>query len=428
MKVFKFGGASVKDAQGIKNVGAILEKYRGEKIVVVLSAMGKTTNALENIVASAHYDEAAHLCAELENSHLDVAKACITGERQEAIADAIGKMFAEMRQLLAQYPGNVPDERYDRIVSFGERLSVLIAEAYLKGTGLNVSHQDARRNICTDSNFREANVDFQQTETNIKRNFSDAFKQSDIIITEGFIGETKGGKTTTLGREGSDYTAAIIAYCLRPDSVTIWKDVEGVLNADPKWFDNTVKIDHLSYQDALELAYYGATVIHPKTIKPLQNKNIPLFVKSFLKPAEAGTQIDNRLTHLPVPCFIFKVNQVLLSISPKDFSFIVEANLSRIFRELAASRVKVNVMQNSALNFSICMDNEPGKVPALIASLSDDFRVLYNDNLELVTIRYYDQATIDRVCIDKKVLLEHKSRYTVQLVVQPEAPHAGAVK
>ncbi len=418
MKVFKFGGASVKDAQGVKNVGSILKKYPNDKIVVVVSAMGKTTNALENVVKAASYEEADKLIKDIEEYHYKAAKECITRKWKDQIGSTFEKSFESLRKIVKDYPKENFEERYDQIVSFGERLSNHMLSAYLSDEGIPNMWLYAGRNIATDDNYRDANVNFPTTESWLKANVPEVFKVADILIIEGFIGTNKAGKITTLGREGSDYTAAIVAYCLDAESVTIWKDVPGVLNADPKWFDNTIKIDHLSYQDAIELSYYGATVIHPKTIKPLQNKGIPLFVKSFLKPEDAGTRIDNDFSHLPVPCFIFKVNQVLVSVSPKDFSFIVEENLSRIFKDMARHKVKVNVMQNSALNFSICMDDDAEKVPALIEALKEDFRVLYNKNLELVTIRYYDQATIDRVCINKKVLMEHKSRYTVQLVVQ----------
>lgn len=243
-------------------------------------------------------------------------------------------------------------------------------------------------------------------------------QQEQIIITQGFIGVTSENFTTTLGREGSDFTAAILAWCMNAESVTIWKDVPGVLNADPKWFNETKLISQLTYQDAIELTYYGATVIHPKTIKPLQNKNIPLYVRSFLDSKKDGTKIHDQQVSLPIPCFIFKVNQVLLSISPKDFSFIVEENLGDIFELFAAQRVKMNVMLNSAISFSVSVDNDHKKIPILLEHLRNNYRVLYNENVELVTIRYYDQATIDRVTNNKQIFLEVKSRYTVQLVMK----------
>ncbi|HXB10591.1 MAG TPA: aspartate kinase [Bacteroidia bacterium] len=421
MKVFKFGGASVKDAQGVKNVGAILKKYAGEKIAVVISAMGKTTNALENLVRSKDEKEVDRILAEIKQYHFNILEELFL-DKKNPVYNLLEGEFNKIKQILSITPssrqGAEFDEEYDQVVSMGEVISSRIVSVYLNDNGANNQWVDAREVICTDDNYREGNVNFEKTSKKAKEALIPIAEEKGIVITQGFIGKTPTGKTTTLGREGSDYTAAVLAYCLDVESVTIWKDVPGVLNADPKWFDNTIKIDHLSYQDAIELSYYGATVIHPKTIKPLQNKGIPLFVKSFLKPEDAGTRIDNDFSHLPVPCFIFKVNQVLVSVSPKDFSFIVEENLSRIFKDMAKHKVKVNVMQNSALNFSICMDDDGEKVPALIETLKEDFRVLYNKNLELVTIRYYDQATIDRVCINKKVLMEHKSRYTVQLVVQ----------
>jgi aspartate kinase len=279
---------------------------------------------------------------------------------------------------------------------------------------------DVRGLIQTDNTYREGKVDWELTQKLVDKELKPLISgtQKNIVVTQGFLGGTSENFTTTLGREGSDYTAAILAYTTDSESVTIWKDVPGVLNADPKWFDETQKLDQISYQDAIELAYYGATVIHPKTIKPLQNKKIPLIVKSFVNPSEKGTIINDVQSPLPVPCFIFKINQVLLSISPKDFSFIMEQNLSEMFNLFAERQVKVNVMQNSAISFSISIDNDERKVPDLIKTLQQDYKVLYNEGLELITIRYYDQATIDRVTVGKKILLEVKSRYTVQLVVK----------
>jgi aspartate kinase len=298
----------------------------------------------------------------------------------------------------------------------GEIISSKIVAAYLKEAGLPVRWVDVRDIVKTDNTYREGKVEWNETEKLAREKLGS--KKNEIILTQGFLGGTSENFTTTLGREGSDYTAAILAYCLDAESVTIWKDVPGVLNADPKWFDETKLIDQLSYQDAIELAYYGATVIHPKTIKPLQNKNIPLYVRSFVKPSEKGTVINDIQSPLPVPCFIFKVDQVLISLSPKDFSFIVEENFSDIFKLFARHGVKVNTMQNSAISFSICVDSNPKKVPVLIRELQEQYRVLYNEKVELITIRYYDQPTIDRVALGKIILLEVKSRYTVQLVVK----------
>lgn len=417
MKVFKFGGASVKDAAGVKNVAAILKLFPKDEIIVVVSAMGKTTNALEKLARPKDKQEEKTAWQEIADYHNKII-AELFPDKKASIYSDIEKDLAQLQKVAADYSHKIYDERYDQVVSIGEVISTRIVSAYLAAEHITNEWIDARSIICTDNNYRDAKVDFEKTRKKIEANILPIIKKSRVVVTQGFIGQTTGKKTTTLGREGSDYTAAIIAYCMDAESVTIWKDVPGVLNADPKWFDNTIKIDHLSYQDAIELAYYGATVIHPKTIKPLQNKNIPLFVKSFVDPAAEGTRIDNDSTQLPVPCFIFKVNQVLISLSPKDFSFIVEESLSHIFDTLAKYKVKTNVIQNSAINFSLCIDDDADKIPALTKALQKDFRVLYNTKLELVTIRYYDQPTIDRVCLNKKILLEHKSRYTVQIVMQ----------
>ncbi|MEO8759297.1 MAG: aspartate kinase, partial [Bacteroidia bacterium] len=290
--------------------------------------------------------------------------------------------------------------------------------AYFNEAGSACQWLDARGIIQTDNTYNDGNVDFELTQQLAETDLLPLFKHHDIILTQGFIGGTSENFTTTLGREGSDYTAAILAYSTHAESVTIWKDVPGVLNADPKWFSDTKKIDELTYQDAIELAYYGATVIHPKTIKPLQNKNIPLYVKSFLKPETEGTVIKDSQKQLPIPSFIFKINQMLITISPRDFSFIAEDNLSKIFALFHEHQVKINVMQLSAISFSVCVDMDDRKIKPLIQILQSDYKVLYNDALELVTIRYYDQSTIDRVCLNKEVLMEQKSRYTVQLVVR----------
>ncbi|GAB2554326.1 aspartate kinase [Spirosoma aerophilum] len=410
MKVFKFGGASVKEAAGVRNLAEIVKK-QGKDVVVVVSAMGKTTNALESLVRAyvdKRPDALQAQLAGLKSYHTNIMNE-LTGDFSQ-----VHQTFAQLENYLQSPVRDHYDEVYDQIVSVGEILSTQIIAAHLTSTGLATHWIDARQVVRTDSTFREGRVDWDTT----SRQINSAVRKKGVCITQGFIGQSADNRTTTLGREGSDYTAAIFAYCLNAESVTIWKDVPGVLNADPKWFDDTVLLDKLTYQDAIELAYYGATVIHPKTIKPLQNKGIPLYVKSFLKPEAPGTVIGNYERHLTVPSFIFKVNQVLISLHPNDFSFIAEDNLSRIFGRFAQAGVKINLMQNTAISFSVVVDNNPDRVPALIALLRDDFRVSYNDNLELITIRYYDQGTIDRVLPNKRLLLEQKSRYTVQLVVK----------
>ena len=411
MKVFKFGGASVKDAAGVRNLAEIV-RTQGQQAVIVVSAMGKTTNALERIVRAHMNQQADEASAELQ-----ALRAYHEGIMRELPGDftAVYQTINDLETYLTQSPTSAYDETYDQIVSLGEVLSTQIVAAYLIQAGIPARWTDARLLVRTDATFREGRVNWDQT----NRLITEAVSADVVTVTQGFIGQTKSSRTTTLGREGSDYTAAIFAYCLNAQSVTIWKDVPGVLNADPKWFDETVLLEKLTYQDAIELAYYGATVIHPKTIKPLQNKGIPLYVRSFVQPDAPGTVIGNFEQHLSIPSFIFKINQVLISLHPNDFSFIAEDNLSRIFGWFAQMGVKINLMQNTAISFSVAVDGDSGRVPALLEPLKQDFRVSYNEGLELITIRYYDQTTIDRVLIGKKLLLEQKSRYTVQLVVRP---------
>lgn len=425
MKVFKFGGASVKDAEAVRNVAAVLKQFEGENIIVVLSAMGKTTNALEALT-DAFFNASGKsetLLAEVKKYHFDIIEQLFPN-KNHPIYDEINNTFVELHWAIEGETTNSYDYEYDQIVSIGEIVSTKIVSAYLSEVGVKNSWKDARDFIQTDNTYREGKVDWEQTKTQVTNSLAISFDKlrmtggGNVVVTQGFIGGTSENFTTTLGREGSDYTAAILAYTTDAESVTIWKDVPGILNADPKWFNDTQKLEQLSYQDAIELAYYGATVIHPKTIKPLQNKKIPLFVKSFIAPDDTGTVINDVQTPLPIPCFIFKVTQVLISISPKDFSFIVEENLSAIFKLFAEHHIKINVMQNSAISFSVCVDNDVQKLPELLKTLQKEYRVLYNEQLELITIRYYNQATIDRVTKDKTTLLEVKSRNTAQLVVK----------
>ncbi|TND08814.1 MAG: aspartate kinase [Bacteroidetes bacterium] len=421
MKVFKFGGASVKDAAAVKNVAGILGMFPGEKIIVVISAMGKTTNALERLVDALFYkkENPANVLDEIKTYHFDIIGQLFP-DGSHPLYDEIHNCFVELEWALEGEPEQSYDCEYDQVVSMGEIIATKIVSAYLREAGVKNKWWDVRDFIKTDNTYREGKVDWELTEQMIVSQLVphlDA-KENNIVVTQGFLGVTSENFTTTLGREGSDYTAAILAWCTNAESVTIWKDVPGVLNADPKWFDDTRLIAQLSYQDAIELAYYGATVIHPKTIKPLQNKKITLYVRSFLKPGEPGTMIRDEQAPLPIPCFIFKIGQVLISISPKDFSFIVEENLRDIFDLFYRHGVRINTMQNSAISFSVCVDNNERKLPGLIETLQKNYRVLYNEHLELVTIRYYDQATIDRVTTGKKTLLEVRSRYTVQMVMK----------
>lgn len=421
VKVFKFGGASVKDADAVKNVAGILKHYAGEKLMVVVSAMGKTTNHLEDLTNAYYYNkpEKNELFAQLMSFHISIAEKLFENQNHPFFED-LNNTFVELQWAIEDEPIENYDQVYDQIVCMGELLSSKIISAYLNLSGIKCHWLDIRGIIQTDNTYREGKVDFELSKSLFEKELIPVLNETNLILTQGFLGGTSENFTTTLGREGSDYTAAILAWCANAESVTIWKDVPGVLNADPKWFDNTVKINELTYQDAIELTYYGATVIHPKTIKPLQNLNIPLFVKSFINPESEGTIIKDTKKKLPIPSFIFKVNQVLISISPKDFSFIAENNLSTIFNVFFKHQVKIHMMQLSAINFSVCTDNDSRKIPALLAELQQDYKVLYNEGVELCTIRYYDQATIERVTIAKQILLEQKSRYTVQLVMKDE--------
>ena len=421
MQVFKFGGASVKDAEGVKNVAEVLKQFPNQKIAVVVSAMGKTTNSLERLAKAFFYktENAEIILEEIKKYHLDICHHLFANSSHPIFIE-LENTFVELYWAIEDEPTHSFDFEYDQIVSMGEVISTKIISAYLNDVGLQNKWVDARGLIQTDNTYREGKVDFELTETLIKRDLLPVFNSFNSIVTQGFIGGTSENFTTTLGREGSDYTASILAYCLNADNVTIWKDVPGVLNADPKWFSHTKKIDQLSYHDAIELTYYGATVIHPKTIKPLQNKNIPLHVKSFLKPKEEGTIIKDGEKRLNIPSYIFKIDQVLISIQPKDFSFIAEDNLSDIFDLFSKHGVKINLMQLSAISFSVCCDHDIIKIEALVNDLQTQFKVLYNSGLELMTVRYYTQETIDTLTLNKVILLEQRSRYTVQMVMKNE--------
>jgi len=422
MRVFKFGGASVKDADAVRNVKDILDLYPHEKIVVIISAMGKTTNALEKVVEAKWNNEETeflNLIKEVEAYHISILENLI-GNKKNSIFNSINKVFTELKASFKLPKNESYDCEYDQIVSLGEILSTKIVTSYLQLCCKKCEWQDARTLICTDSSYRNAEVDWVKTEKAIKNELRSIFQKTDIIITQGFIGRTENGLTTTLGREGSDYSAGIVAFCIDADNVTIWKDVPGMLNADPKYFDDTIKLNQISFKEAIELAYYGASVIHPKTIKPLQNKNIPLYVKSFIHPKESGTIIQASMDqdHL-IPSFIFKMNQLLISITPKDFSFIVEKNLSSIFQVLNDLGVKINIMQNSALSFSFLVDADKNDIQKILNAFSGEFEVKYNENVELVTIRHYNESTINRVCGVKQVLMEQRTRETSRLVLKP---------
>ena len=416
MQVFKFGGASVKNAEAVKNVAHILGLHGDEKILVVVSAMGKTTNELEKIVEGYinQSDDLKTLVYSLKKYHSDIVNQ-LFNEPNPSLNEALEKIFGYLEKRLTIPPSGNFDLNYDQIVPVGELLSTKIIASYLNLNSNLCQWVDARKLILTDSRFRKANIDWELTEMAIQG----LDWEQNILVTQGFIGGTKGNFMTTLGREGSDFTAAIFANALNAKSVTIWKDVPGVLNADPKYFNNTEKLEEISYKEAIELAYYGASVIHPKTIKPLQNKKIPLHVKSFLNPEELGTVIsENFEKDGLIPCYIFKTNQVLVSFSTKDFAFISEKHISQIFDTLYGLGLEVNTMQNSAINFSINTSFEKNKLEALMKVLENQYAIKYNDGLDLLTIRHYNDEIIKVLTKGRKILLEQRSRNTVRLLMR----------
>ncbi|MES2798687.1 MAG: aspartate kinase [Bacteroidota bacterium] len=421
MKVFKFGGASVKDANAVRNVSEILKLFPGEQLTVIVSAMGKTTNKLEEVVDAYKSNDLLTF-----NSHVkdlfdfhESIMGELFRERHFNVFNTVEQVFENLRKRFDEPFSDNFSFEYDQIVSLGEVLSSHIVAAFLFEEGHSSAWADARKLIRTDNQFQEGNVDWEKSTELIQNRFVPLFEKSSILVTQGFVGHTAEGSTTTLGREGSDYTAGIFAYCANAESVTIWKDVPGMLNADPKYFENTIKLDKISFREAIELSYYGASVIHPKTVKPLQNKNIPLYVKSFLNPQAVGTEIQSstEFDHL-VPSFIFSKNQVLFSITTRDFSFIIEEHLSDIFNRLSSVNAKINLMQNSALDFSILLDRSKVDPQAIVDLFKDTYSVRYNENVELVTIRHYDTTTIDRVTEGKQILVEQKTRQTARIVLK----------
>lgn len=417
MKVFKFGGASVNSPEAVRNMADIVRSYSDDSLVVVVSAMGKTTNKLEQLVPGVRpASEHQGLLQELYNYHIEIINQLFPDAHQD-IYTAFNSLFAKLKQQVAQSPTRYNFD-YDQTVCFGELMSTMIISHYLKFIGLDNQWVDIRELIRTDNNYREGIVDFTATQRCLGQWWAEP-RQTSLIVTQGFIAGNSDGHTTTLGREGSDYSASILSYCLDAESMTIWKDVPGFLNADPKYFSDTVKIEQIPYNEAIELAYYGASVIHPKTVKPIQNKNIQLHIKSFLTPDAPGSVIGPFETIQPLtPLYIIKNNQTLLSVLPKDFSFIAEDNLQTIFATLSQLNIRVNMMQNSALSFSLCIDDNEMLLSQLRQRLSPQFRLRYNLGLQLITIRYYTQDIIDRIVGNSTILLQQRSRNTTQLIIQ----------
>ena len=413
MKVYKFGGASVKDSESIKNVCAIIEG--GESLVIVISAMGKTTNKLEQVVDD--YLNENDYKTSLQNV-LDYHKNILEDlflDREADIWETFEKISNYGKLYLKNKPEKNYDKTYDQIVPIGELLSSKILSAYLLQIGVKNTWIDIRKTFITDEYFRKANLDWVKSEQNAKEHF----KEDETSITQGFIGGTDNNLMTTLGREGSDYTAAALSNMLDAQELVVWKDVPGILNADPRYFNEPKKMDHISYKEAIELSFYGATIIHPKTIKPIQNKGIPLYVKSFLNPLNEGTLVDgNTIDDSLLPIFIYKPNQVLISLSRKDFDFIEEKHLSEVFDILHKNKLGVNIMQNSAINFSLCLDYEKERLRKVIPKFQENYKVLYNNNLELLTIRHYDEKSLEEMAKNHEVLLEQKTRSTVKVLMR----------
>ena len=416
MFVFKFGGASVKDSKSVKNVAKILRAYSSEKLLVVISAMGKTTNLLEIILETESQEKRSSLLLKFKDFHLDIAKSL-------GITDDFKNFIEERLNHITSFLEANKDEffRYDEIVSQGEMASTYLIHLFLKNEGFDSHWLDAREIIKTQDNHKVTQVNWEESSRQIK-NSQASSKNKKLIITQGFIGSNKNNETTTLGREGSDFSAAIFAHLLNAESVTVWKDVPGMLNADPRKFQNTIKLNQISYREAIELAYYGASVIHPKTVKPLQNKKIPLYIKSFIDPGEEGTVITDGVDMIPlVPSFISKREQILVSFTPRDFSFIGEKELSEIFKVLSDHNIAVNLMQNSAISFSIVFNHARQDLENIRQSLDLKFSIRFNKGLELLTIRHYNEAIIKELTNGRNLLLEQRSRNTVRLIMDTSA-------
>jgi len=416
MRIFKFGGASVKDADGVKNVFDVLQKVGHDDVLIVISAMGKTTNALEVVIKN-YFEKSNEFHASLQEVrkyHNQILLDLFDDEDHDVFF-TVNSHFADLEYFLRSNKSPNYNFVYDQVISFGEIVSTTIVSYYFNEQGLKNNWVDVRNFIKTDANYRDANVDWEQTQKLISK----GVKKKALNITQGFIGSDENNFTTTLGREGSDYTAAIFAYCLSAESVTIWKDVPGVLNADPRYFENAILLNQISYREAIELAFYGASVIHPKTLQPLQKKEIPLFVKSFINPLLPGTSVSKgQDLESKTPCFIVKKDQLLISLASIDFSFIMEENISEIFALLHKYKIKVSLIQNTAISFSVCVEDKYNNFNELKSVLSKKFKVSYNENVSLFTIRHFTKEAAEIVEKDKTVLMKQISRETMQIVTK----------
>lgn len=418
MIVHKFGGASVKDATGIRNLAEIVSSEKDD-LAIVISAFGKTTNALEKVLKGWISGDNGYsdMITDVWKSHISMVSELFRDHSK--IRDLVDNSFAQLREHMSgQYSGNY-DFEYDQVVSFGEIWSTIIVAGYLNEKGLRTEWIDIRENIITDDRYRDANILWNESDGRIRKNFD--FNKCHIYLTQGFIGGTISGQTTTLGREGSDYTAAILGNILDARQVVFWKDVPGVLNADPKWLPSVTRLNEISYKEAIEMTFSGAKVIHPKTIKPLHNKNIQLNVRSFIHPSEPGTIIRAEASmEKIVPIFIKKEDQILISILPNDFSFVMGDNLGRVFHAFMVNGIKVNLVQASAVSINVCVDDERVKVDRLIADLKKDFKAIYNDEVEMLSIRHYTPEAIDMITGKREILLEQKTRRIVRFVVKKD--------
>ena len=416
MKVFKFGGASINSIERIENVAAIIQSFSGQKLLIIISAMGKTTNALEKVAEAffaGNKETALQLFHEIKEEHINVL-----AQLNPAATNILSDLFTEVEWLLHDKPVRQYDYYYDQIVCCGELLSTAIVSNYLNSIDIKNTWIDVRDIVRTDDNFREAVVDWNFTQQKIQDDIVPAFTPNDIILTQGFIGATDENESTTLGREGSDYTAAIFANMLDAESQTIWKDVEGVLNADPKLFPDAQFIGALSYKEVIEMAYYGAQVIHPKTIKPLQNKGIPLHVRCFLKPLLPGTIISNHLVHHLPPIIVLKSNQVLMQFNSKDFSFVEDVLVNKLHELFVQIKIRPNLSQNGAISLYCCLDNWPEKIEKLALAASQLFDVQVEKDVVLLTIRHYTKTVVTELTANKTELLSQKTKETLQVLLK----------
>ena len=419
MEVFKFGGASVNSVERIKNLGNILRQFPSEKMVVVISAMGKTTNALEKVVEAFYNgkkEEALRSFEQVKQQHLTTAKYLLV-THYLACEEQLKDFFTEAEWLLHDKPVRGFDYYYDQVVCVGELISTAIISSYLNEIGIANKWIDVRDIIRTDDNFRDANVDWAITEEKIKAGIVTGFDNCNIVLTQGFIGSTDENESTTLGREGSDYTAAIFANLLNAEQLTIWKDVESVMNADPKQFPDAQPIHELNYNEVIEMAYYGAQVIHPKTIKPLQNKNISLYVRCFLDPSLRGTVINNKPLKKLQPIIVLKEKQVMLEMRSKDFSFVGEHHVGQLYQLFEKLKIKPNLTQNAAISFVAVLDDRQEKIEQLALEASSIFDVQVKKGLSLVTIRHYNKELFEKLSGGKNILLRQQTPETIQVLM-----------